>query len=499
MKKILTLLLGLLPLYSIADSIEITGAEMTYTYVGGRDYEVKLNIYTRCNQTTMDDSVFIKVSSPKGSFISYAQVAEVKDMGEVDIQCKAIRTECTDPMRGFPGFKKWTATSTFSLSTNIACEYIFSWQGCCRSSLFTNGAAGQPFYIDAYANLCDNLKLSSPEFESDYSPWMSSGMCSSKSNAAIGAFGSQFTYSYQLTSPKAEYNKDVTYDTPFTARKPFTNIGGFSDQDIFDTKKGCWGFHLNNLTGELNVYPTEYQEIFPVSVNLLKFSNGKLISRITRDVLYWTSSNLHENRKPVITGIDCKQKYDTTLAPNQPVCLTFCSFDPDIDDTVSLSAIMNVPGGKLTIEEGKKWPKAQFCWTPTAADIRNEPYSIIMYAIDNTLCGEAFGLPGYNTKEQIILVYVRDPNAPSGTLEINNRHNLKIYPQPSSSKVFTDIPERDARKVMLIDMTGRSINPEYTLVNGRLAIDISTLPAGSYLLQAITDKNIYSGKVIVTK
>ena len=44
---------------------------------------------------------------------------------------------------------------------------------------------------------------------------------------------------------------------------------------------------------------------------------------------------------------------------------------------------------------------------------------------------------------------------------------------------------------------GGFIYPDYFFAGGKLQLDISALPAGSYLLQAVTDKNIYSGKVIV--
>jgi hypothetical protein len=131
------------------------------------------------------------------------------------------------------------------------------------------------------------------------------------------------------------------------------------------------------------------------------------------------------------------------------------------------------------------------------ADARNEPYKLVLFAIDNTLCGEAFGLPGYNTREQTILIYVKDPNV-SGIKE-SSSYDLKIYPLPASSKVYAEIPERSIRKITLIDMTGKSISPGYSYTNGKLEIDLGSLRTGTYLLQAISDQNVYSGKVIVTR
>jgi hypothetical protein len=323
------------------------------------------------------------------------------------------------------------------------------------------------------------------------------GGCATKRNDALDPIG-LYTYSYQIVPAHAESNKNVTYTSPFTYRKPFTNKGGFTDQDYYDTATSCWGFHINNLTGELNMRPTQPDEFFPVAVNLLKFSNGKLVSRVTRDLLY-TTIYAPENRPPVLTGVDCTKPTEISIVAQLSKCFTICSFDPDIDDSVTLTGVMEMSTASFIPEQSKKWPKAQFCWTPTLMDIREAPYTLDVYADDNHVCDEAMGLEGSGSFHKTILIYVTDSLGHSGFGEIKNHFNLKIYPQPATSKVYAHVPEYALRKVALIDMTGRSISPAYSFMNGKLQLDISALPAGSYLLQAVTDKNIYSGKVIVTK
>jgi hypothetical protein len=498
MKKIFTLLLGLLPLYSLADSIEITGAEMTYQYIGGHDYEVKLNIYTRCSQDSMD-AVYITVSSPGTSFKSYKQLATLKDMGEVFFQCgpKPFVSKCQNSGATLDGFRKWTATAQFTLYTGLACEYTFSWQSCCRSASFTNGGAGEPLYIDAYANLCNNYKLSSPQFEPEYSPWLMSNVCATKFNNAIVPVGSNSTYSYQLVPAKMNTDKSVTYTSPYTYRKPATNNGGFNDADLYDTAKDCWGVHLDNVTGALEMYPLMDHEIFPVAVDLIKFTNGKMVSKVTRDLLYWVIPFGGSNRPPVVTGIDCQTKDEITYEPNESKCFTICSFDAE--DTVSLSAYWDMPKNAMfTVEEGKKWPKGQFCWRAELSDLRDEPYKLIVH-VEDDYCREVFGLESSSFTEKTILIYVKDLHGHFGFGETGSPFNLKIFPQPATSKVYAEVPERNVRKVTLIDMTGKSFTPQYSFTHEKLEIDIASLRAGTYLLQAVTDKIIYSGRVIVTR
>jgi hypothetical protein len=360
--------------------------------------------------------------------------------------------------------------------------------------MFTTVSAGEPFYIEAYANLCDNYKLSSPQFDDSYSPWLAGNQCATKTNHATGALSAKNSYTYQLIPSKSDQNKSVSYISPYTYRKPATNSGGFSDQDNFDAKKKCWGLHLDNITGDLNIYPTNEDEIFPLAVEMISLSNGKVVSRVTRDLLYWVIPFINENRHPIVTGIDCQQPVELTLEPFQSKCFTICSFDPDPEDTVKLSAEMEMTSASFLVEQGKRWPKAQFCWGPKLTDEREEPYKLIVRAEDN-FCSDVIGVLDSSSIEKIFLIYVK---ASSGIKEAGP-NNLKIYPQPASSKVYAQIPEHSVRKVALIDMTGRSLTPGYSIINENLELDISFLPAGSYLLQVLTDKNMYSGRVILTR
>jgi hypothetical protein len=499
MKKIFTLLFGLMPLCALADSTEIVGAEMTYTYAGNHQYEVKLNIYTFCNQSTMD-SVYIHVASPSSNFKAYNVLADLKDMGELPSDCHTGHhhiTTCDDPASTRPGFRKWTATAIFTLYNSLACEYTFSWRSCCRTKLLTNGGANEPFYIDAYMNICGNADNSSQEFINPYQPYLPVGQCAVKEYTSMAQVGSG-TYRYELVPPKSSETNTTTFTTPYSYKEPLSHSGGFGHPDIYNPDYGCAGFQLNTVSGELTVRSVNGEEVFPVAVNLARYVDGKLVSRITRDLMYWTQI-MPANRPPLVTGIDCKQLDSITIEPNSSACFTICSFDPDMDDTVRLEGIMESIGAHFTVEEGKKWPKAQYCWTPYPSDLRTAPYKLVVTAKDNHECDEMYGIRDNGTSEKIIWIYVRDLHGYYGIEQNYPKYNLALYPQPAQNIVTADIPETFVREATLTDMTGRNISPSYTLAGGKLHVDISGLPAGTYVIRVYTDKNVYSGKLVITK
>lgn len=497
MRKILALLFGLIPLLSYAGSVEILGAEMTYTFSGGHNYEVKLIIYTPCGQG-ITDPVNITASSPDKRFTSITQAANLIDMGEVQYECSTypLASACTNPNSSLPGIRKWMATTTFSLYRAIACEYTFSWQACCRTSLLTTGAANEPFYIEAYMNICDNVDNSSPQFTSAYSPLLLKGTCATKSNSAIAAIGGTGYLKYELVSPKTDVNKSAAFSAPYTYRKPVTNTGGFGDADFFDFMNNCWGFYLNDSSGELKLSPVNAGEIFPVSIQLNRYFNGKKISTASRELTYWVMDG-YSNRTPVITGINCQKQDTIRIKPGETRCFTVCSFDPDIDDTVHLVSALDMAGATFTPEAGAKWPKGQFCWTPSKADERHEPYHLVVRSEDGNVCREIFGLPAQTYNEKVFMVYVSEN--PILGIDDHDSKFLTLYPNPATFKVYADLKAYSVSKVQLIDMTGKNTTPAYSFSNGKLEMDISSLPVGSYVLQVLTSQNVYSSKVIITK
>lgn len=81
--------------------------------------------------------------------------------------------------------------------------------------------------------------------------------------------------------------------------------------------------------------------------------------------------------------------------------------------------------------------------------------------------------------------FTTDETVGSGSLYVANVQALpvaKVYPNPAENILYADISENSLKQARIMDMAGRVIN-EYSIVNEKLEINTSALPAGTYILQ----------------
>lgn len=74
--------------------------------------------------------------------------------------------------------------------------------------------------------------------------------------------------------------------------------------------------------------------------------------------------------------------------------------------------------------------------------------------------------------------------------ELTNRGNLKVYPNPSSNRIFVDF-NKDFSVINIIDLQGKVV-----LTSNKTEINIEGLENGIYLCQLVTDTGITSTKFI---
>jgi hypothetical protein len=197
--------------------------------------------------------------------------------------------------------------------------------------------------------------------------------------------GEADSLSYAFTDPLSAPGSTIPYISGYSKDAPlkydgFPDTGGTFDPPV------CKGFHLDPQTGEIMFKATD-ADITVMAITATEWRKDSVgrytqIGTIRRD-LQISIIECPENRSPVITGINCQKPTSMTYCANQSKCFTICSFDPDVDDTVTLTWNNQIPGGKFTVEEGKKWPKAQFCWSPTNANVRSYPYRFVVTGVDN--------------------------------------------------------------------------------------------------------------------
>ncbi|MGZ8568076.1 MAG: T9SS type A sorting domain-containing protein [Bacteroidia bacterium] len=495
MKKLYTLglcflLCLFLPNLLQADTLEVAGADMSYKWLSGNTYEVNLNIYTKCNYTSLD-SVWIKVSSPDVNFKSYTELAKLEDKGELQIDCHNHEhwSSCDDPALPLPGIRKWTATAKFTLSRKDYCQYFFSWESCCRTKIITTGPALNHFYINTYMRICEDSVMSSPYFTEQ--PYFMAGVnyCNRKQNPVANAGDANSRYEFRITSPKQSPNANVNYSSGYSFTEPFR----LTDSSVAP----CSPLRIND-SGIVSFRPN-IEDVSPVAFNLSKYDkNGVLQSRINRDVIYMVIPVL-DNRNPIISGINGSNKVTQEYHGGSSICFTIHSFDVDDVDTVFMSIKDSLPpGATFDIETGKRFPKGTFCWTPKQEQARQEPYRFTVKVVDNKFpCGD-FDFQG--KYERSFEIYVC-PNQDCSTIgfEDDFSRSIQLYPQPASNAVFVEIAEKQINSLEITDMAGRIFLPAYIWEGNKLKIDLNHFSQGSYMLKIQTDKIVYTSKLIINK
>lgn len=82
----------------------------------------------------------------------------------------------------------------------------------------------------------------------------------------------------------------------------------------------------------------------------------------------------------------------------------------------------------------------------------------------------------------------------------SNEQSLKVYPNPSSGVVHFDVNALGDANYKVFDLNGRCVKEGRTVLTSTLqAVDLSTLPAGGYVLQLHTSSRSYSANVIISK
>lgn len=79
--------------------------------------------------------------------------------------------------------------------------------------------------------------------------------------------------------------------------------------------------------------------------------------------------------------------------------------------------------------------------------------------------------------------------------------NLTVYPNPATDKVIAKVDGAEQiQAVKIFDLSGRHINSyKPSFIANTYKLDISFIPAGTYVLQIKTEKGIVSRKLSVTK
>ena len=266
MKKIILIALTFTLL--LAQNIKashISGAEITYSYIGNNQYRINLKLYWDCtNGFDPGDPQTVDLTSTCGGNISLS--VEQTNPGGTDISqlCTSALSTCSGGTT--PGMNMNEYSDTITLAP---CDtWTMSWSSCCRNQVISNLQSPDNFgmYAEAILNSISAPTNNSPYFTSQPLPYLCVNQAICYNFGVVEADGDSLYYS--LVNAMETGASDLLYNTGYTAIAPIP------------------GITINPNTGQISFTPTTVGN-FVVVVEIAEYTPaGLLIGTVMRDIQF---------------------------------------------------------------------------------------------------------------------------------------------------------------------------------------------------------------------
>ncbi len=349
-----------------ASASHYAGTDLYYQCLGGNQYRVTLVFYRDCegiNEPTTADITLSNLCTGGQSTISLPKKPNSVNFTngiEISSTCSGVLSTCNGGTA--PGLRKWVYEGIVNVTTGCP-DWKLSYELCCRNNAITTlqNPGSESLYTEAVlrSDICDNA----PQF--------------SNNPIAFACVNQAFNYNQGAFDPDGDL---ITYelDDPLSASGvPVAFAAGYSKTNPFATSSG---FSLSAVTGAVNFTPNALQVgVFAVKVK--QFRNGNLIGYVRRDMQIFVT-NCNSNNLPVASGFNGTSNYSVDVCAGSQFCGTINSSDPDAGQAVTLTWNQGISGATFTVGAGNL-PSADFCWTPTNADIATNPHVFTVTVKDN--------------------------------------------------------------------------------------------------------------------
>jgi len=338
------------------------GGDLTYTCLGGNQYQLRLAFYRDCAGTNAPGSVSIDLSSATCNENFTATLYPIAGTGiDVTPICPQLTTECAGGI--YPGVQEWIYEGTVTLPQ--ACtDWVFSFSLCCRNAAINtiSNPGGQNIYIETTLNNVSAPCNNSPTFSNRPVPFVCAGQSYCFNHGAIDPDGDSLAYS--LVDPLSAPAVPVTFIAPYTATQPIPSLPAMT---------------LNPVTGDICMNPSQII-VAVMAVRVEEWRNGVLIGTVVRDIQVRTV--MCNNNLPYITGMNNTNVYSMSSCAGAPISFDIFSYDIDAGQNITVTWNNGIPAGTLTTSAGPL-PTGTFAWTPTAADISTTPWCFTVTVSDD--------------------------------------------------------------------------------------------------------------------
>lgn len=365
MKKILLLLLFIgTTIFSKAS--HIAGGDLTYTCLGGNQYQINLNLFVDCLGFDPGASQTINFSSTCGGTATLTVNGTNPGGTEISQLCPTQINNSTCNGGTLPGM--WVFNYTGIVTLAPPCDtWTMSWSVCCRNGAIVNlvTPASVGSYIQATLNSVTAPCNSSPSFNAQPIPYVCINQLVNYSYGVVETDGDSLYFS--LINAMDAGATMLTYTAGYSATSPIP------------------GITINPSTGLLSFTPTTLGN-FVVVVMVQEYdSNGNLIGTTMRDIQFIVqncSNIVPDASAGAITGLT------GTAVQTGPFSIDMCEgsnftfnatyTDVDAADILTLTSTLAsaLPGATITTS-GTNPVVATITWTaPGGSAGTNTTFSV---------------------------------------------------------------------------------------------------------------------------
>ena len=354
MKRIL-IVLALFAIVGNARASHFAAAEIWYEHDTLNKYTIHLKLYLKCNVVVAMPTQPINVSGGASFAMQLTQ-----DTTYNLYSC--LPNSCQNPASALSGYKvmKFSKDTTLVPDSN----WKFSWVNCCRNPNQTGPTAS----IGVWTTLDNSSVLfnNAPHIPYDSYSYYFVNQSNSINFGAIETDGDSIDYRLTAALNGSTPYPLTSYNPPHTPQSPLLNSA----------------LAFNNQTGLMTFTPTALGH-YIIAIETREFRNGVQISGSIRDYQI-TIIGPSSNNFPNLSGINNTLLTTTNISACSSANMSFTinSSDPDASDSTEIIVLSKPSGSSFTTNNAQN-QIGTFAWPVTTADVRAQPYLLVLEVRDN--------------------------------------------------------------------------------------------------------------------
>lgn len=452
------LILFYLLLNTDVNASHLMGGELTAQHISGNDYFVELTLYRDASGNTAQ-------VSPTRKIYAYDNITNTL----IDSIVTTYTTPSGLPLMFYPyNVEAYFFKDTITLPS--AGEYRFETKSCCRNGAIQNLAnpLSLSMQLETILTVPPSGVNSTPKFLVPASVWLNINTPWTYNPLPFDVDGDSLYWS--IDTPLTDHGVYATYSAP--------------------PSNSSLPFNIHPQTGVISWNPNTLGN-FQASILVDEFRNGVKIGQIRRDMQFIVVNNFN-NQSARITNWsgfpkDGNNLNHATIPPNQPFHYKFLYEDPEHVDPVWLMGygetfIKTNNPATLAYSTGT-FPGMDFDWTPTQADVRNEPYIHVIRLSDRNPQNTV----PFLLNDETFLVTVANP---VGITDYKKKFELsEIFPNPANNVISFNLEliNPTVLSIEIYDIVGRNLLsiPNKVFQEGRTltSISVADLVMGKYFIK----------------